>query len=80
MSIHLQRAVDDQKRKNSEMYKIGMDLLNRYEKYGLGQAITAKEPFVGITRAKFQTLVQDYAGQIDRPTHHGYLHPLINHG
>jgi hypothetical protein len=60
LSIHLQRVVDDQKVKNDEMYKLGMDLLDRYEKFGLGEALTAKEPFVGITRTKFETLVQDY--------------------
>jgi hypothetical protein len=59
LSIHLQRIVDDQQRKNDEMYKIGMEILDRYEKFGLGQALVAKEPFVGLTRAKFETLVQD---------------------
>jgi chromosome segregation ATPase len=60
LAIHLQRVVDDQKVKNDEMYKLGMELLDRYEKFGLGEALTAKEPFVGITRTKFETLVQDY--------------------
>jgi chromosome segregation ATPase len=64
LSIHLQRIVDDQQRKNTEMFKLGMELLNRYEKYGLGQALTAKEPFLGITRAKFQSLVQDYGDKL----------------
>jgi chromosome segregation ATPase len=64
LAIRLQRTVDDQKRKNDEMYKIGMELLDRYEKFGLGQALTAKEPFVGITRAKFETLVQDYEDKL----------------
>jgi chromosome segregation ATPase len=64
LSIHLQRIVDDQKRKNDEMYKIGMELLDRYEKFGLGEALTAKEPFVGITRTKFETLVQDYEDKL----------------
>jgi septal ring factor EnvC (AmiA/AmiB activator) len=60
LSIHMQRVVDDQKVKNDEMYKLGMELLDRYEKFGLGEALTAKEPFIGITRTKFETLVQDY--------------------
>jgi chromosome segregation ATPase len=64
LSIHLQRIVDDQKRKNQEMYGIGMELLDRYEKFGLGEALTAKEPFTGITRAKFETLVQDYEDKL----------------
>jgi chromosome segregation ATPase len=64
LSIHLQRVVDDQKRKNDEMYKLGMELLDRYEKFGLGEALTAREPFTGITRTKFETLVQDYEDKL----------------
>jgi len=64
LSIHLQRRVDDQKRKNDEMYKLGMEILDRYEKFGLGEALTAKEPFVGITRTRFETLVQDYEDKL----------------
>ena len=64
LAIRLQRVVDDQKRKNDQMYKIGMELLDRYEKFGLGEALTAKEPFVGITRTKFETLVQDYEDKL----------------
>lgn len=64
LSIRLQRTVDDQKRKNDEMYKIGMEVLDRYEKFGLGDALLAKEPFVGITRTKFETLVQDYEDKL----------------
>lgn len=64
LSIHLQRMVDDQKRRNDQMYRLGMEILDRYEKFGLGQALTAKEPFVGITRTKFETLVQDYEDKL----------------
>ena len=68
IAIHLQRVVDDQKRKNAEMYKIGMEVLDRYEKFGLGEALTAKEPFLGIMRAKFETLVQDYEDHLSDAT------------
>jgi chromosome segregation ATPase len=64
LAIHLQRIVDDQKRRNDEMYKLGMELLDRYEKFGLGEALTAREPFTGITRTKFETLVQDYEDKL----------------
>lgn len=64
LSIHLQRYVDDQRRKNQEMYKTGMELLDRYEKFGLGEALFAKEPFIGITRTKFETLIQDYEDKL----------------
>jgi peptidoglycan hydrolase CwlO-like protein len=68
LSIHLQRIVDDQKRKNAEMYRLGMEILDRYEKFGLGEALTAKEPFVGVTRTKFETLVQDYEDKLTDQT------------
>jgi len=64
LAIHLQRVVDDQKRKNDEMYKLGMEILDRYEKFGLGEALTSREPFTGITRTKFETLVQDYEDKL----------------
>ena len=62
--IRLQRIVDDQKMKNDAMYKIGTEVLDRYEKFGLGQALFAKEPFTGIMRTKFQNLVQDYSDKL----------------
>jgi len=68
IAIQLQRVVDDQKRKNDEMYQLGMEILDRYEKFGLGEALTAKEPFVGITRTKFETLVQDYEDKLTAQT------------
>lgn len=59
-AIELQRRVEDQERRNDEMFKLGMEVLDRYKKFGLGTAISAREPFTGLARAKFQTLVQDY--------------------
>jgi len=62
--IELDRQVADQQRKNAEMFKIGNEVLHRYEKFVLGDAIVAREPFTGIARVKFQTLVQDFQDQI----------------
>lgn len=59
-----QRRIDDQQMKNAEMYKIGIEILTRYERFGLGTAITAREPFVGTTRVKLQNLVQDYGDKL----------------
>ena len=63
-AILLQRKVEDQQRKNAAMFKLGNEILVRYEKFSLGDALTAREPFVGITRTKFQTLIQDYSDQL----------------
>ena len=43
--IELQRRVDDRERKNAELFKTGMEILTRYEKFSLGDALSAKEPF-----------------------------------
>lgn len=60
----LQRTVDDREIKNLALFKTGNEILTRYEKFGLGDALDAKEPFVGITRVKLETLVQDYKDKL----------------
>jgi predicted nucleic acid-binding Zn-ribbon protein len=60
----LQRTVDDRETKNLELYKIGNEILTRYEKFGLGDAIGAKEPFVSLSRVKLETLVQSYKDKL----------------
>ncbi|MDD5348930.1 MAG: hypothetical protein PHQ12_01845 [Chthoniobacteraceae bacterium] len=63
-STVLNRTVADQKAKNAEMYKLGRDILLRYEKFGLGEALGAKEPFVGTTRVKLENYVQDFQDKL----------------
>jgi uncharacterized lipoprotein YehR (DUF1307 family) len=63
-SIILKRKVDDRERKNLELYKTAKEILTRYEKFGLGEALSAKEPFTGITRVKLENQVQDYQDKI----------------
>lgn len=60
----LERKVEDQHLKNIQMYQIAIEVLDRYRKHGLGDAIVAREPFVGVSRAKLQTLVQDYGDKL----------------
>ena len=62
--IVLNRTVADQKTKNAEMYKLGKEILLRYEKFGLGDVIGAKEPFVGTQRVKLETYVQDFQDKL----------------
>lgn len=62
--IELQRKAADQQRKNQEMYKVGNEILKRYEGFGLGTGVIAREPFVGITRVKLENLVQDYGDKL----------------
>ena len=62
--IMLERKVADREAKNVELYKTGNEILTRYRKFGLGSALVAREPFTGISRAKLETLVQDYADKL----------------
>ncbi|MFC5456733.1 hypothetical protein [Prosthecobacter fluviatilis] len=58
------RKVADYQRKNDELYKIGSEILSRYEGFGLGTAIAAREPFTKNMRVKLETLVQDYGDKL----------------
>jgi len=62
--ILLQRKVEDRERKNLELFKVGNEILTRYQKYSIGDALAAKEPFTGIARARLQELVQDYRDKL----------------
>jgi len=66
--IILDRRIADQQIKNAEMYRLGNEVLDRYAQFGLGTAISAREPFVGITKVKFQNLVQDYQTKMTQQT------------
>jgi chromosome segregation ATPase len=62
--ILLNRRVADQQTKNADMFKIANEILQRYEKFGLGDALAAREPFTGITRVKLQSLFEDYRDKL----------------
>ena len=60
----LERLVADRQEKNVALYKTATEILERYQKFSLGDALMAREPFVGITRVKLQSLVQDYQDKL----------------
>lgn len=62
--VELERIVADQRTKNHEMYKAGLEVLERYKNHALGDAILAREPFTGNMRARFQTLAQEYGDKL----------------
>lgn len=62
--VVLERIVADQRVKNHEMYKAGIEVLDRYKNHALGDAILAREPFTGNMRARFQTLAQEYGDKL----------------
>lgn len=62
--VVLQRKVEDRETRNLALFKLGNEILTRYEKFSLGEALAAREPFVGTVRAKLENLVQDYQDQL----------------
>ena len=63
-NIIARRVVADRETKNRELYRLANEILTRYEKFGLGDALAAREPFTGVTRTKLENLVQDYSDKI----------------
>ena len=63
-TIQLNRRVADQQTKNAGMFRIANEILSRYEKFGLGDALTAREPFTGITRVKLQSQFEEYQDKL----------------
>jgi len=73
----LQRTVDDRETKNLALYNLGNEILTRYEKFSLGDALGAKEPFTGLAQVKLQELVQDYKDKIsDQRVTPGQIPPM----
>jgi hypothetical protein len=63
-AIMLQRLVQDREAKNLVLYETGSEILTRYEKFSLGEALSAKEPFIALSRVKLQEQVQDYKDKL----------------
>lgn len=63
-SVELQRQVDDLRAKNGELFKLGNKILDRYANFSIGDALKAREPFVGLARVKLENLVQDYTDKL----------------
>lgn len=60
----LQRQIAELQAKNRELFKLANEILTRYQRFSLGDALAAKEPFVGTTRTQLENLVQDYQDKI----------------
>jgi len=63
-SISLERQVADLRARNAALYRLGKEILGRYEKLGLGQQFLAREPFIGRTRVALENQVQDYGDKL----------------
>jgi hypothetical protein len=60
----LERRVAYLEAKNVALFNLGNEILGRYEDFSLGNALSAKEPFIGVTRVKLENLVQDYQDKL----------------
>lgn len=63
-AIAMQRKVEDLTAKNAELFRIGSEILDRYEKFSLGAQFLAREPFVGRARVELENQIQDYDDQM----------------
>jgi chromosome segregation ATPase len=63
----LENRIADLVRKNLALFKIGNDVLTRLENFGYGNALTAREPFVGTARVKLENEVQGYKDKLLDP-------------
>jgi len=63
-NIVIGRRIADREAKNLALFLVANEILSRYEEFSLGNALRAKEPFVGLTRTKLENLVQDYQDKI----------------
>jgi chromosome segregation ATPase len=62
--ITLKHTIADREAKNIALFNTAIEILDRFENYALGKAISAREPFIGTTRVKVENLVQGYQDKI----------------
>lgn len=63
-NARLKHSVTDRERKNLNLYRTSLEILERYENYALGRALSAREPFIQKTRVKIENQVEGYKGAI----------------
>jgi len=62
--VVLQRKVSERENQNRELFRLANEILTRYEKFGLGEDLAAREPFTGLTRVRLENLVQAYQDKL----------------
>ena len=63
-AILAERKLADANRKNLELYQVGQEILSKYEGFGLGTAITAREPFTRTMKVKLENYLQDFGDKL----------------
>lgn len=63
-AIVLKRTIADREAKNLSLFHTAIEILDRFENYALGKALSAREPFIRTTRVKVENLVEGYKDRI----------------
>ena len=63
-AVTSERRAEDLSSKNAELFRLGSEILDRYEKFGLGAQFLAREPFVGRARIELENQIQDFDDQL----------------
>lgn len=64
-ALQQERRAAEHERKNREMHALATEILDKYESFGLGTALTSREPFIGSMRVKFENYIQDYGRKLE---------------
>jgi hypothetical protein len=59
-NLSLKNTIADRERKNLKLYTTSLEVLERYQNYALGKALSAREPFIEKTRVTVENQVQGY--------------------
>lgn len=62
--VSLKHTIADRERKNIALFNTANEILDRFQNYALGKALSAREPFISTTRVKVENLVQGYQDKI----------------
>jgi chromosome segregation ATPase len=62
--VSLKNTVADRERKNIALFNTSLEILDRFEKFSLGKALSAREVFIQSSRVKVESLVEGYKSDI----------------
>lgn len=62
--VSLKHTVADRERKNIALFNTANEILDRFGKFSLGKALSAREPFIQSNRVKVESLVEGYKSDI----------------
>jgi chromosome segregation ATPase len=62
--VSLKQTVADRERKNLGLFNTANEILDRFERFSLGKALSAREPFIQSNRVKVESLVEGYKSDI----------------